>query len=115
MSANNLCSFFRSCYDDCVQADAVFSWRPDAGVLEAGRGQSRRKTRASWRPDAGALEARRGQSGRKTRALRRQDACRRGVKLFLGSTVRGWNYHTEIISSISNNGIPKHLGHKYKQ
>ena len=87
MSANNLCSFFRSCYDDCVQADAVFSWRPDAGVLEAGRGQSRRKTRASWRPDAGALEARRGQSGRKTRALWRQDAGRRGVKLFLGSTV----------------------------
>ena len=87
MSANNLCSFFRSCYDDCVRADAVFSWRPDAGVLEAGRGQSRRKTRASWRPDAGALEARRGQSGRKTRALWRQDAGRRGVKLFLGSTV----------------------------
>ena len=87
MSANNLCSFFRSCYDDCVQADAVFSWRPDAGVLEAGRGQSRRKTRASWRPDAGAPEARRGQSGRKTRALWRQDAGRRGVKLFLGSTV----------------------------
>ena len=66
MSANNLCSFFRSCYDDCVQADAVFSWRPDAG----------------------ALEARRGQSGRKTRALWRQDAGRRGVKLFLGSTVQ---------------------------
>jgi hypothetical protein len=98
MSANSLClqilysSFFRLCYDDCVQADAVFSWRPDAGVLEAGRGQSRRKTRASWRTDAGALQAGRGQSGRKTRALWRQDAGRRGVKLFLGSTV----YYFEI-------------------
>ena len=61
--------FFRLCYDDSVQAEAVFSWRPDVAVLEAGRGQSRRKTRASWRPDAGALEA-----GRR-------------VKLFLGSTV----------------------------
>jgi hypothetical protein len=73
-------SFFRLCYDDSVQAEAVFSWRPDVAVLEAGRGQSRRKTRASWRPDAGALEAGRGQSGRKMRAIWRQDA---GLSYFL--------------------------------
>jgi hypothetical protein len=70
----NISSFFRLCYDDCVQAEAVFTWRLDAGALEAGRGQSRRKTRASWRPDAGALEAGRGQSGRKTWASWRPDA-----------------------------------------
>jgi hypothetical protein len=82
--STNISSFFRLCYDDCVQADAVFSCRPDAGVLEAGRGQSRRKTRASWRPDAGALEAGREQTGRKTRALWRQDAGRRaGLSYFL--------------------------------
>ena len=79
MSANSLClqilysSFARLCYDDCVQADPVFSWRPDAGVLEVGRGQSRRKrrgdrTRALWRQDAGRVDARRGRSGGRTRA-----------------------------------------------
>ena len=62
------CSFFRLCSDDCVQVDAVTRCGRDAGVLEAGRGQNRRKTRASWRQDAGALEAGRGQCGRKTRA-----------------------------------------------
>ncbi len=62
-----------------------------AGVLEAGRGQSRCKTRAS-------LEAGRGRSGGRTRAVWTQDAgivdARRGQtggggggKLFLGSTV----------------------------
>ena len=76
--------------DDCIRADAVISCRPDAGALQAGRRQSRRKTRASWRPDAGALEAGRGQSRRKTRALWTQDAGRRGVKLFLGSTVESF-------------------------
>ena len=82
------CSFFRLCSDDCIQVDAVTRCGRDAGVLEAGRGQSRRKTRASWRQDAGALEAGRGQCGRKTRAEWTQDAGRRGGKLFLGSTVR---------------------------
>jgi hypothetical protein len=81
MSAN-ISSFFRLCYDDCVQADTVFSWRPDVGVLEAGRGQSRSTQ------DAGVVEAGRGQSGRKTWALWRQDAGRHRVKLFLGSTVQ---------------------------
>jgi hypothetical protein len=92
-----VCKYYIVRFSDYVTTAAskrtqFFSWRPDAGVLEAGRGQSRRKTRASWRTDAGALQAGRGQSGRKTRALWRQDAGRRGVKLFLGSTV----YYFEI-------------------
>ena len=61
MSANSLClqilysSFFRLCYDDCVQADAVFR-------LEAERGRSGGRTRAERTQDAGALEAGRGQT-----------------------------------------------------
>ena len=70
------CSFFRLWTDECVQVDAVTRCGRDAGVLEAGRGQSRRKTQASWRQDTGALEAGRGQSRRKMQASWRQDACR---------------------------------------
>ncbi len=103
------CSFFRLCSDDRVQVDAVTrcgrdvgvleagrgqsrrktraSWRQDAGVLEAGRGRLGGRTRASWRQDAGALEVGRGQCGRKTRAEWTRNAGRRGGKLFLGSTV----------------------------
>ena len=66
------CSFFRLWTDECVQVDAVTRCGRDAGVLEAGRGQSRRRrlggrtTRALWRQDAGVLEAGRGQCGHKT-------------------------------------------------
>ena len=64
-------SFFRLCYDDSVQAEAVFSWRPDVAVLEAGRGQSRRgrrggRTRALWRQDVSRVDARCGRSGGRT-------------------------------------------------
>ena len=74
------CSFFRLCSDDRVQVDAVTRCGRDAGVLEAGRGQSRRKTRASWRQDAGVLEAGRGRSGGRTRAVWTQDAGRVDAK-----------------------------------
>jgi hypothetical protein len=68
MSAN-ISSFFRSCYDNCIQADAVLSWRPDAGALEAGRGRFGGRTRAEQTQDAGVMEAGHRQSGRKTQAL----------------------------------------------
>ena len=77
--------------------DAVFSWRPDAGALEAGCGQSRRKTRASWRPDAAALEAGRRQSGRKTRALWRQDA---GTSYFLAVLYKLIHITKKIVQDI---------------
>ena len=68
------CSFFRLWTDECVQVDAVTRCGRDAGVLEAGLGQSRRKTQASWRQDTGALEAGRGCSGGRTWAEQTQDA-----------------------------------------
>ena len=68
------CSFFRLWTDECVQVDAVTRCGRDAGALEAGRGQSRRKTQASWRQDAGTLEAGRGHSGGRTWAEQTQDA-----------------------------------------
>jgi hypothetical protein len=55
--SENISSFSRLCYDDFVQADTVFSWRPDAG-----------------RADASIVEAGRWHSGG-------------GVKFFLGRTV----------------------------
>ena len=86
----NISLFFRSCVNDCVQADADFSWRPDAGALEAGRadtrrgrhgGQSRLKTQAEQTQDTGIVEA------RHSWVLWRQDAgrvdARRRVRLFL--------------------------------
>ena len=73
MSPNSLClhisSFFRLCYDDCVQADAFLvggrtraEQTQDAGVMEAGRWHIGSKTQAEWMQDAGALEAGPGQT-----------------------------------------------------
>ena len=69
------------------RADAVFSWRPNTGALEAGRGQSQRNTRAPWRHDTGAVEAGCGRSKGGTQAEWTQDAGRHGDKLFLGNTL----------------------------
>ena len=76
----NISLFFRSCFNDCVQADADFSWRPDAGALEAGRRQSRHKTRASWRPeqtqDTGRADSRHRHRGSQTQLDALEAGCR---------------------------------------